>query len=217
MKPIKTLIVDDESLARQFISKHLEQQPEIEIAASCENGFEALKQIQKHRPDLVFLDIQMPKLTGFELLELLENPPVIVFSTAYDQYAIQAFEKNAVDYLLKPYSGKRLLEALEKAKLRLNGRQANQIEKLKDDVLAPREYVDRIVIKDGNDIVVVGVGEIHCLEAQDDYVEIVTAKGSYLKQQTMKFYEDHLDPKHFVRVHRSFIVRLEEIEKVERY
>ncbi|MEO9483551.1 MAG: response regulator [Ekhidna sp.] len=217
MKLIKTLIVDDEHLAREIIRGYLHEDEEIEVVGECSNGFEGFKQISELKPDLVFLDVMMPKLTGFEMLELLENPPVIIFSTAYDEYAIKAFEQNAVDYLLKPYPKARFEEALNKAKAKLSSKTSNQ-ESLANVLRQHVEKVEtlsRVAVRTGAKIDIVSVDEIKYLEAQDDYVKLYTEKGNFLKQQTMKYYENHLPENDFLRIHRSYIVRLKEINRVE--
>ncbi len=214
---INTLIIDDEHLARQIIRGYLEEDEEIEIAAECSDGFQGFKLINELKPDLVFLDVMMPKLTGFEMLELLENPPVIIFSTAYDQYAIKAFEQNAVDYLLKPYASARFAEALKKAKEKLKSKSANQqsIKNILDDQNEKIDALTRVAVRTGTKIDIIPVEKIKYLEAQDDYVKLYTEEGNFLKQQTMKFYESHLPEDDFLRIHRSYIVRLKEISRVE--
>lgn len=217
MSQIRTLIIDDEHLARDIIKGYLNEDDEIEIIGECSDGFEGFKQINELKPDLVFLDVMMPKLTGFEMLELIENPPVIVFSTAYDEYAIKAFEQNAVDYLLKPYAKERFSEALGKAKAKLLT-QSQNVEVL-NNVLevhhAKEETLARVAVRTGTKIHIVAVDKIKYLEAQDDYVKLYTSDGNFLKQQTMKFYESHLPESDFLRIHRSYIIRLKEINRVE--
>ncbi len=221
MSKIKTLIIDDEHLAREIIRSYLLLDDEIEIVGECENGFDGFKQINELKPDLVFLDIMMPKLTGFEMLELLENPPVIVFSTAYDEYAIKAFEKNAVDYLLKPYSKDRFFDALEKAKFKVNTEVNSQEKKtlglaqVLEEHYERKELVTRVAVRTGTKIHIVSVDQIKYFESMDDYVKIHTESGSFLKQNTMKYYEEHLPTDDFLRIHRSYIVRLKEINRVE--
>lgn len=215
---LTTIIIDDEAPARELVQAFLEDDDEIDLLGSFQNGFEGLKAINEFRPDLVILDIQMPKITGFEMLELLEHHPIIIFSTAFNEFAIKAFELNAVDYLLKPYSRQRFNEALEKAKNKklVQSKENTHITNLIEHVNEHRnDFLERIVVKTGSKIHVITVDRIQYLEAQDDYVMIHTDQGKYLKQRTMKFYENHLDPKHFVRVHRSFIVRIAEIDKLE--
>lgn len=218
MKNIKVLIVDDEALARDLIKTFLATQANIELVGEASNGFDGFKMIGEHKPDLVFLDIMMPKLTGFELLELLEDPPVIIFSTAYDEYAIKAFEKNAVDYLLKPYTEERLLEAVEKACAVLSlskSESRDNLKALSTDKKQKDELLTRVAVRTGNKIQIVSVDDIKFIEAQDDYVKIHTARGVFLKQLTMKYLESHLPLTDFHRIHRSFIVSIKEIAKLE--
>lgn len=214
---IRALIIDDEHLARQIIRKYLNEDEEIEVVGECSDGFEGFKQINELKPDLVFLDIMMPKLTGFEMLELLENPPRIVFSTAYDQYAIKAFEQNAIDYLLKPYSKERFSEALNKAKTNLSTQHPNRdsLKKVLEEQHEKVETLTRVAVRTGAKIHIISVDKIKYFEAQDDYVKLYTDEGNFLKQQTMKFYETHLPEGDFLRIHRSYIVRLKEISRVE--
>jgi two-component system LytT family response regulator len=220
MTKIKVLIIDDEPPARDIIRHFLSTEPEIEIAGECENGFDALKMINELKPDLIFLDVQMPKLTGFELLELLPDPPQIVFTTAYDEFAIKAFEMNAVDYLLKPFAKTRLLQALERARQRLDAREPEEkqhIEKFKSGIDDSREEIDRVVTRLGSKIIVIPVDKIWYIEAQDDYVMIYSELGNHLKEKTMKYFETHLAPKGFIRIHRSHLVNVTEILSVELY
>ena len=214
---LSAIVIDDENLAREIVKKYLEAYDYIELLAVCTNGFEGIKRINELHPDLVFLDIQMPKISGFEMLELLEEPPVIIFTTAYDQYAIKAFEVNAADYLLKPFSKERFDEAIEKAKLFLRdkSKQISQIKKLISHNDDNKEYLERIIVKDGSNINIIPTEEIRYIEAQDDYVMIYSGNGKFLKQKTMKFMETHLNPKYFVRIHRSYISSVKEIEKLE--
>ncbi len=214
---IKVIIIDDESLARQITKSYLSKKSDFEIIAECSNGFDAIKKINELKPDLIFLDIQMPKLTGFEMLELIEEPPVIIFTTAYDHFAIKAFEVNAIDYLLKPFSEERFESALQKAVLQLGDRfkQNSAIENIIKTTDEKIEFLERVVIKDGSKITVIPVGEIKWIEAQDDYVLINTEKGRYLKQKTMKYFDSHLNENEFVRVHRSYIINLGFIQHLE--
>lgn len=217
MDKIKAIIIEDEELGRELIKNYLKDQEGIDIIAECENGFEGIKVIQDMKPDLVFLDIQMPKLNGFEMLEILDERPEIIFTTAYNQYAIQAFELNAVDYLLKPFSKDRLLDAVDKAKQRIK-QNLPQTEKIRNLVQQPLdEIVERVVVKSNNKIHVIPVEKIRYLEAQDDYVMIYTLDGKHLKQATMKYFEEHLNPKDFMRVHRSYIIRLDQVVQLEPY
>lgn len=219
MDKIRTIIIDDETPAREIIRHYLKELDNIEVIAECADGFSGLKTISSMKPDLVFLDIQMPRLTGIELLEVLTEKPEIIFITAYDQFAIRAFELNAVDYLLKPFPKRRFLEAVGKAADKIlsgTGRKepVSQLLAKKPESAAP---VNRIVVRKGNAINLIPVDQIRYVEAQDDYVMIHHLNGKALKQQTMKFYEDNLPGTDFVRIHRSFIVRVHEINRIEPY
>ena len=214
---IKVIIVDDEAPARDVIKNYLSDFADIEIVAEASNGFDGVRVIQEQQPDLLFLDIQMPKISGFEMLELLEKPPVIIFSTAYDQYALQAFEKSAADYLLKPYSRQRFHEAVTRALLFVKDKTKHR-EVIKGIVRhrdAQPEYLERVVVKEGAQIFVIPVDKLHWLEAQDDYVMLHLKDSQFLKQKTMKYFEEHLDPKDFVRIHRSSMVRIAMIKQIE--
>lgn len=213
------LIIDDEELARNILKTYLRDYPTIEVIGECANGFEGLKSIQELKPDLIFLDVQMPKITGFEMLELLENRPMIVFSTAYNEFAIRAFELNAVDYLLKPYSRQRFDAAIGKVLERFANRhqEKENVPQLLEQVQQQTTTLERVVVKTGSKIQVVAVDRIHYLEAQDDYVMLYTDDGKYLKQWTMKYFEDHLNSTQFVRIHRSYIVKIEQIARLEPY
>ncbi|MBN2166357.1 MAG: LytTR family transcriptional regulator DNA-binding domain-containing protein [Marinilabiliaceae bacterium] len=212
----KALVIDDETPARDIIKEYLKNVESISVIGECSNGFEALKIIQEQKPDMLFLDVQMPKISGLELLEVLDDCPVVVFTTAYDQYALKAFELSAVDYLLKPFSKERFDQAIEKIleKLRKNNKtdEKHLIERVND-----QEIVNRIVVKSGSRIVVIPLVDIIYIEAQEDYVMIHTSKGRYMKSQTMHYYETHLSPDQFVRIHRSFIVNVSCVEKLEPY
>lgn len=215
---IKCIIIDDESLARNVVKTYLNEYDDIEIAAECKNGFEGIKAIQEHKPELIFLDIQMPKINGFEMLELIDDPPAIIFTTAFDQYAIKAFEINAVDYLLKPFSKDRFIEAVNRMASRINSGQKpkQNISDLHKDIDESKEYLNRVIIKDRNTIKIVPAEDIKYIQAQDDYVMIYTLNhGNHLKQKTMKYYETHLDPDMFVRIHRSYILNIEAIKNIE--
>jgi two-component system LytT family response regulator len=213
----KVVIIDDESPARDVIKSYLADFPETEVAAEASNGFDGVKAIQEHQPDLLFLDIQMPKISGFEMLELLEEPPVIIFSTAYDQYALKAFEKSAADYLLKPYSRERFREAVSRALLfvRDRSKQHDVVKGIARHRDAQPEFLERVVVKQGAQIFVIPVDKLLWLEAQDDYVMLHLKDGEFLKQKTMKYFEEHLNSKDFVRIHRSSIVRISMIKQLE--
>lgn len=215
---MKAVIIDDENLARELIKAYLKKFDQVEVIAECSDGFQGLKAIQQHNPDLIFLDIQMPKITGFEMLELIENPPVVIFSTAFDQYAIKAFELNATDYLLKPYSEARFEEAVKKALAKIGQKESNQkeLEGLKE-TRSEQESLDRIVVKTGNKIQILALNQVHHFEAQDDYVAIHSDQGKFLKLMRMKALENGLPTGDFVRIHRSHIVNVKHIEKLELY
>lgn len=214
---VKTVIVDDEELARGLIRAWLLGFPEIEVIAECEDGFSALKTINELKPDLVFLDIQMPKLNGFEMLEVLDFKTNIIFSTAYHEFAIKAFEMNAVDYLLKPFSKQRFAESVNKALARIEKHELNEpsIRKMLDQQESGVELVSRVVVKTGSKIKMVQVEEVKYIEAQDDYVMLYTADGHHIKEKTMKYFETHLDPSLFVRIHRSYIIAVNELAQLE--
>lgn len=216
MKPIKAIIVDDEQLGRDIIKEYLENNPEVYVVAECRDAHEALTAVEKHKPDLLFLDIQMPEINGFELLEMLDHHPKIIFSTAYDQYAIKAFEVNAVDYLLKPYDADRFNLALERALNNIRSQhQGNEpITKLLQTIHASSQYLERLLIKQAGRIVIISCKEINLISAMDDYAEISTARDSYLIQQSLNHLEERLNPDQFVRVHRSYIVNLDAIKDI---
>ncbi|MFH1120646.1 MAG: response regulator [Bacteroidota bacterium] len=220
MTKISVLIIDDEPPARDIIRHYLAGNGDIELAGECENGFDALKKINELRPDLIFLDVQMPKITGFELLELLPDPPQIIFTTAYDEFAIRAFEMNAVDYLLKPFSKTRFFQAIDRARQRLESKikeVQHDIEALKAKLDDSTEELDRVVARLGSKIIVMPVEKIWYIEAQDDYVMVYSELGNYLKEKTMRYFETHLAPKGFIRIHRSHLVNVAQILSVELY
>ncbi len=216
---VRIVIIDDEAPARDLIRHYLQSYPETEIAGEADNGFDAMKIIREQAPDLIFLDIQMPKLTGFEMLELMDNPPEIIFSTAYDQYAVRAFELNAVDYLLKPYSKERFDAAVQKALARINSGavvQANP--QMFGNVGAGQPgTLTRVAVKDRKQIHVVLIDNIDYIEADGDYVKLHTGKNVFLKEKTMKYFEENLPPQQFIRIHRSYIVNVDEVSKIELY
>ncbi len=220
MTVLRVLIIDDEPPARDIIRHYLSDEPGIVVAGECENGFEALKMIGEAKPDLIFLDVQMPKITGFELLELLTDPPQIIFTTAYDEFAIRAFEMNAVDYLLKPFSRTRLIQAVDRARIRLESKGSaarKEIEDLKNGLQDTAEDIDRVVARLGSKIVVIPVDKIWYIEAQDDYVMIYSESGNHLKEKTMKYFETHLASRGFIRIHRSHLVNVNQILSVDLY
>ncbi len=209
---IRAVIVDDEELARAFLRELLRAHPDVEIAAECANGFEAVKAVAETSPDLLFLDVQMPKLDGFEVLELIDPGPVVIFVTAYDQYAMRAFDASAVDYLLKPFSAERFERALERAKSRLGER---RLPAEAGAARAPAERPQRIVVKDGTRVHVIPLDKLDYIEAQDDYVALHSGGKAFLKQQPIAALEAALDPARFVRIHRSAIVNLERVARIE--
>jgi len=213
---IKTIIIDDEPLARSIISEYLQQHPDYEIVAECNDGFEGIKAIQTHKPDLIFLDIQMPKLNGFELLEILDEQPQLIFTTAFDEFAIKAFEKNAIDYLLKPISRPRFDQAIHKFNTGYHQSQPTSTPaRITESIEAEEQNLERIVVKNGAQIKIIPVQQVIYLEAYDDYVKIHTKEGMFLKNKTMSSFEKQLDAKNFVRVHRSFMIRVDQLSKIE--
>jgi two-component system LytT family response regulator len=215
-KKLTAVIVDDEELARAVLREMLSHHPEIEVTAECANGFEAVKAVTERKPDVLFLDIQMPKLDGFEVLELIGSDMAIVFATAYDQYALRAFEVHAVDYLLKPYGADRFEAALARAKERTVGKGPAPAE-LRAAATAPGQFADRIVVRDGANVHIIPTAKLDYVEAQDDYIALACKGSKHLKQQTISSIETALDPKQFLRIHRSYIVNLERVAKVEPY
>jgi two-component system, LytTR family, response regulator len=215
---LRAILADDELLARQILREYLLNEEDIEIVAECGNGFDAVKAIGELKPDLLFLDIQMPKLDGFEVLELIDSGPAVVFVTAYDQYAMKAFDAAAVDYLLKPFDLTRFRAALAKVRLR-TGEKATAIPAtaLKNAAQPPGQKAERVVVRDGPRVHIIAVAQLDYAEAQDDYVALYSAGKSYLKQQTISSLEESLDKTRFVRVHRSYLVNLERVSKIEPY
>ena len=215
---LRAIIVDDEELARQIVREYLTHAPDVEIAAECANGFEAVKAVAEHNPDLIFLDIQMPKLDGFEVLELIETHAAVIFVTAFDQYAMRAFDAHAVDYLLKPFDQSRLQSALDRARERLAlHTPAPAAAELSAAARPPGAMLERVVVKDGTKVHIIPMAKLDYIEAQDDYIAFRSEKKSYLKQQPISNVETQLDPKRFVRIHRSYIVNLERIARIEPY
>ncbi len=208
----KVIIIDDELLARCIVQEYLQPYQNIQVVAECADGFEGMKAIMQFVPDLIFLDVQMPKINGFEMLELIEKPPGVIFTTAFDEFAIKAFEQNAVDYLLKPFSKERFDKAIQKYLAHPSGA---PVQPVIDTVAKSAVQQSRIVVKDGNKIKIIPLSQVQYLEAADDYVKIVTADGTFLKKQTMSFFEQSLSAYQFVRAHRSFIVNTQFITRID--
>jgi two-component system LytT family response regulator len=217
MSEYRAVIVDDEELARSVLREYLADHPDIEVAAECANGFDAVKVVTELKPDILFLDIQMPKLNGFEVLELIEPGPAVVFVTAYDQYALRAFEVHAADYLLKPFSPERFAEALDHARERIRSGASVVLSKLVAESRERRKPLDRILVRDGTKIHVIPVEKLDYIEAQDDYVCLKSGGKEYLKQETLGELEALLDPGRFIRIHRSYILNIERLVRLELY
>lgn len=210
---IRTILIDDEPLARDIIKYYLADHPEIEIVAECKDGFDGLKAIAQFEPDLIFLDVQMPKISGFEMLELVERRPNVIFTTAFDEFAIKAFDVNAIDYLLKPIEKERFDQAVKKLISKSQTGNTDTSELLN----TPGNPVQssRVVVKVDRSIKIIPTSEIHYFEADDDQVKISTADGAYFKNKTMSFFEQTLDAAQFIRVHRSYIINLNQVSKIE--
>jgi len=212
----KVVIIDDEPLARQLIKTFLQPYTQVEVVAECGDGFEGFKAITEHNPDLIFLDIQMPRLNGFEMLELLDKPPAVIFTTAFDEYALKAFEAHAIDYLLKPIIKDRFDKAMQKWLNQAPARATAQVSALLENNIY-EGYQHRIVVKDNGLIRIIPAQDIFYIEANDDYIKIVTDDGSYLKKSTLSHVEQTLDPQQFVRVHRSYLVPVTQLMRIEPY
>jgi two-component system, LytTR family, response regulator len=212
----KIIIIDDEPLARSIVKEYLQKHPELDIVQECNDGFEGVKAIQQYEPDLIFLDIQMPKINGFEMLELLDQPPAVIFTTAFDEYAIKAFEAHAVDYLLKPFNQERFDKAIQKWKEQATSSQKNTNELLETASQSPVQS-QRIVVKTGSKIKIIPVHDVYFLEAADDYVKVHTQEGRFLKNKTLSHFEKTLDGQQFVRSHRSYIVNVQQITRIDPY
>lgn len=211
------MIVDDEELARQLLREMLSAHPEVEIVAECSNGMEAVKAASEQPPDLLFLDVQMPKLTGFDVLELIDTRnTAVVFVTAYDQFAMKAFEVHAIDYLLKPFSRERFEAALDRAKKQKSEKRP-EAAALSNAARPSGQYPERIVVKDGAKVTLIPVAKLEYAEALDDYVSLVCEGKKHLKQQTISSLEASLNPAIFVRIHRSYIVNFERVTRIEPY
>jgi two-component system, LytTR family, response regulator len=214
---MRLVVVDDEPLARAVLREFAAGIRDLEVVAECGNGFEAVKAVAEHQPDLVLLDVQMPKLDGFEVLELLGRDQPVIFATAYDQYALRAFEVHAVDYLLKPFSAERFEEAMSRARERVRARTPTPVEEIVRDARPRSGPAERVLIRDGANVHVLPVDAVDYVEAQDDYVAFTSGGKQYLKDQTLAAVERTLDPARFVRIHRSYVLNIDRIAKVELY
>lgn len=215
-KPISCLIVDDEPHARQALQSALARLPEVEVIGLCENGLQAVKAINEQHPQLLFLDVQMPKLDGFDVLELMqEQIPFVVFVTAYDQYAVQAFEANAVDYLLKPVDPERLAKAVEKVVAREGMEEPSRLESLLSDPVREKEMLRRILVRDGSEVHVLAVDTVRYIEAADDYVAIQTEDATHIKLDRLSRLQKKLDPRQFCRIHRSYLLNINYLARIE--
>ena len=210
---MKTVIIDDEPLARSIIKEYLQPYTDIVLVEECSDGFAGLKAIQQHQPDLIFLDIQMPKINGFEMLELVDNPPSVIFTTAFEEYAIKAFDAHAADYLLKPFSKERFDKAMQKMLLQKN----NMAQAIAATALQAPTQSNRIVVKDNGKIKIIPLQQVQYIEAADDYVKIFTQDGHFLKKKTMQYFEESLPPQEFIRIHRSYIVNAQLITRITPY
>ncbi len=214
---MKVIIIDDEILARSIVKEYLQDFPGLELVQECNDGFEGIKAIQQHQPDLVLLDIQMPKINGFEMLELIENPPAVIFTTAFEEYAIKAFETHAVDYLLKPFSKERFGKAIQKWQTQNHQERKNTTtDLLNSSGLNPAQQ-NRVVVKDNGKVKIIPTATIRYLEAADDYVKIHTADGVFLKNKTMGYFEETLESQNFIRIHRSYIINVQLITRIDPY
>ncbi|MCE2742486.1 MAG: LytTR family transcriptional regulator DNA-binding domain-containing protein [Fluviicola sp.] len=208
------IIIDDEPLARAIVKEYLKDHEDFEVIAECNDGFEGIKKISELKPDLIFLDVQMPKINGFEMLELIPDEPSVIFTTAFDEYALKAFEASAVDYLLKPFPKDRFDNALSKWKKAEKSSSVSSLNEI--DNKQPDEHL-RIVIKDGSEIKIIPTTDIHYFEAYDDYVKVYTRDKYHLKKKTMNYFEKALNPNQFVRIHRSYIININELTKIESF
>ncbi len=233
-RPVTALLIDDEPLARLIVREYLQSYPNITVLQECNDGFEGLKAIQQFHPDIIFLDIQMPKINGFEMLELVEDSPAVIFTTAFDEYAIRAFETHAIDYLLKPFSKERFDKAIQKWLDRHEPQPAGQptpgtpaapgaspaapaTQPLLDTAAESPAQQQRVVVKTAGKIKIIPIEDIHYFEASDDYVKIHTHNGAFLKNRTMGYFEKVLDPNRFVRTHRSYIINIQQVTRIDPY
>jgi len=215
---LRVIMVDDEEPARLLLREYLENTPGVSIVAECGNGFEAVKAVAEHDPDLMLLDIQMPKLDGLEVVELLERDLPIIFITAHDEHALRAFDLHAVDYLLKPYSAERLAEAIDRARERIGrGDASPPLDELVSAARPDGEDLERVLVRDGSDVRVIPIESVDYIEARDDAVAIHSGGATHLKVQRLSALEERLDPKRFIRVHRSFILNIDRLRSIELY
>jgi len=213
--PRRVLVVDDEEPARRLLAEYLRAHPGWTIVAQAKNGLEALRLAKEHQPDLLLLDVQLPKLDGFEVLGLLAPEIAVIFTTAFDEYAVRAFEVHAVDYLLKPFSAERLAQALVRAEKRLGELRSLAAPELARAARSPGSYLERLVIRDGAEILIIAATAIDFARGQDDYVEVFHDSRSSLTQQTLQSLEASLDPRQFVRVHRSYLLNVSRVARIE--
>jgi two-component system LytT family response regulator len=215
LSALRVLIVDDEQPARNLLRELIAAHADVEVVGECQNGFEAVRAVAEHRPDLLLLDVQMPKLDGFEVLELLDPAPAVVFVTAHDEHALRAFAVHAVDYLLKPVDPRRLGAAIERAR----GRASSPVEAgaLARSARPSGEWVERVVVRDGTAVTVIPVDRLDFVEAKDDYVAFHSEGKAHRKQQTMAEVETQLDPRRFVRIHRGYLLNLDRLARLETY
>lgn len=216
-KKISTIIIEDEELAREILKNYLKDFPRIELMGEYPDGFSGVQAINKLKPDLILLDIKVPRISGIEIVELLDYKPEVVFVTAYDEYAIKAFEMNAVDYLMKPFSRDRFALAVNRVLSRIDQGDTGSVPSYTTMRQGNGEYLERIVVKSKSNIHVIKLEDLIYLEAMDDYVMIYTEEQRYMKQRSLKYYEEHLNPSDFVRVHRSYIIRISQISRLEQY
>lgn len=216
-KMIKAIIIDDENLGRQIIREYLKAHPDVEIAAECRDAHEAFEAVQEHQPDLLFLDIQMPEVDGFEFLSMLDEMPQVIFSTAYDQYALKAFEVSAIDYLLKPFDQVRFDTALERVKknLQLKTVDTQKIEQLIASLHPTSNFLQKMLVKQAGRVVILYCDDLVFIEAMEDYANLHTMKDSYLVQQTLNYLESRLNPEKFIRAHRSYIVNIDAVKEIQ--
>lgn len=216
-RPLRTVLVDDEPLARRVLREYLAGHPEVEVVAECSDGFQAVKAVSEHDPDLLFLDIQMPKLDGFEVLELLDRSPLVIFATAHDDHALRAFQVHAVDYLLKPFSAEQLADALQRTWKLLGRAEEQELPALAATAREDRRPLSRVLVRENLKVHVIPTDKLDYVEAVGDYVLLVSGERKYRKQQTLKELEELLDPEDFVRVHRSYLLRVDRIDRLELY